>query len=128
MTPAGLQALRRVSRIVAVTGGRWYQDRAKVFAVLDGELATDGIAVLVHGACRTGADHWADEWASERKVNRRWYPADWKTHGDAAGPIRNRHMLHDANPDLLIAFPGGAGTNHCVMVAESSKIKVLRIP
>jgi len=114
-----------VSRIIAVTGGRDYRDRATVFRVLDAERNTDGVTLLVHGGAN-GADLLADEWAVSRKVNRRVYYADW-SHGLSAGPRRNANMLRESDPHLLVAFPGGRGTANCVTQAERMGIRVLRI-
>jgi len=122
-----MKSARRVSRIVAVTGGRDYRDRARVFAVLDAEHETDGIAVLVHGACRSGTDAFADEWAHSRKVNVKWYPARWEFEGHSAGPQRNRRMLDDAKPHLVIAFPGGRGTASCIAEAHARHIPIYSI-
>lgn len=36
------------------------------------------------------------------------FPADWKSHGRAAGPIRNEPMAEYA--DGVALFPGGRGT------------------
>lgn len=32
------------------------------------------------------------------------FPANWKLHGKAAGPIRNQQMLDEGKPDLVMAF------------------------
>jgi hypothetical protein len=32
------------------------------------------------------------------------FSANWEKHGLAAGPIRNRQMLTEGKPDLVIAF------------------------
>jgi hypothetical protein len=58
-------------------------------------------------------------------------PADWRRHGRAAGPIRNRELLElaisraealssAAAPAsvLVVAFPGGAGTASLVREAR----------
>jgi hypothetical protein len=58
-------------------------------------------------------------------------PADWRRHGRAAGPIRNRELLelavaragaHSAPGALVsvlvVAFPGGAGTASLVQQAR----------
>lgn len=53
-------------------------------------------------------------------------PADWKKHGRAAGPIRNRVML-DLEPDVVWAFPVGksVGTRDCIRQAERRGIPVI---
>lgn len=105
---------------VIVTGGRDYDDRAtaaKVLAALDPDTVT-----LVHGDAR-GAD---------RLVGGMWpgdvesFPADWGVHGNAAGPIRNRSMLR-AGADLVIAFPGGRGTEHMKYIAREAGVPVLEV-
>lgn len=53
------------------------------------------------------------------------FPADWKTHGKAAGPIRNQQMLDEGKPDLVVAFPGGRGTADMVRRAKKAGVKVI---
>lgn len=109
---------------VIVCGGRDYDD---LEAVVDVLVALDRRKVtLVHGDA-PGADSLArDAWwrLTGRKAER--HPADWKTHGKAAGPIRNRQML-DAGADLVIAFPGGRGTAHMVNIARQAGVPVLEV-
>lgn len=33
------------------------------------------------------------------------YPANWEKYGRAAGPIRNKQMLEEGKPDVVLAFP-----------------------
>lgn len=104
-------------------GGRDYKDRNLVFRVLDSFLFDE----LVHGACPTGADFFADMWARNRGHKKvKTYPADWDAHGRAAGPIRNAFMLDDAKPNFVIAFPGGPGTANMVALA-TGKVPVLKV-
>jgi hypothetical protein len=120
---------------VLVCGGRDYQDRDRVFSELDnlcGEVSFEhplGTAdvTVIHGACPTGADHFAAEWAIVNRVNFKGYPADWRSHARAAGPIRNQHMLDDGQPDLVLAFPGGRGTADMVKRAKRAGIEVKEI-
>jgi hypothetical protein len=109
---------------VLVTGGRDYADSETVWAVL-GELLP--IAALAHGQAR-GADSLADYWASQHGVPVYGYPADWSRHGRAAGAIRNRQMLDDFRPDLVVAFPGGKGTRDMVARARRADVRVLTVP
>lgn len=116
---------------VLVTGGRDYQDRARVFQVLDELHARQRIGCIVHGACGDdydntgerdpsifkGADRWADEWARERIVAVSRYPAKWRRLKGNAGRERNRRMLRESMPGLVIAFPGGNGTKHMTEIA-----------
>lgn len=82
---------------------------------------------MLHGGCR-GADLIAAKIATKLGcIDVREFPADWATHGKAAGPIRNRQML-DQNPDLVIAFhpdlSNSRGTRDTVEEARRRGIKV----
>lgn len=81
---------------------------------------------LVHGACSTGADKLADEWAKIRGVTTHRHPAMWETHGKAAGPIRNGEMLRQHNIDFVVAFPGGDGTKNMIEQAEAAGVTVIK--
>lgn len=110
--------------ILLVTGGRDYADRNLVWRVLDHILLDE----LVHGGCKSGADFFADLWARNRGHKRvKIYEAEWDKHGNAAGPIRNAFMLHDAKPQLVLAFPGGRGTENMVQLAKQAKVPVLKV-
>lgn len=112
--------------MVLVTGGRDYNNSHVVNAALDALL--DVIEVLATGACPYGgADLLAENWAKAREVNYRGYPAPFKTIGRSAGPRRNLSMLADFKPDLVVAFPGGRGTTHCVAAAQQLGIEVRTI-
>lgn len=108
--------------IVLVCGGRDYDDFDKVRGVLDA-ISPE---CVVHGGSR-GADELADRWAKARGVNVVPFPADWKKFKKAAGPIRNTQMLEAAMPDLVVAFPGGAGTNDLVAKAYDMDIPVWEV-
>lgn len=60
-------------------------------------------SVIIHGDCR-GADRIAADAAKKMGYEVIAYPADWHTHGKAAGPIRNQQMLDEGRPELVIAF------------------------
>jgi len=111
---------------VLVTGGRNYDDLGAVWSQLDAFHALQGpISVVIHGGAR-GADLLAEKWAIANGVRHIAYKADWETHGRAAGPIRNRRMVEDAKPDLVIAFPGGSGTADCVHWAHEAGVTVVQ--
>lgn len=81
---------------------------------------------IIHGAAR-GADTLAGEEALDLGFWVQRFPADWKRHGRGAGFKRNLEML-DRDPDLVIAFGQGRGTNHTVSKAQERGIVVRRIP
>lgn len=67
-----------------------------------------------------GADTAINFWAIDNLPDerRREYPANWVALGDDAGPVRNRWMLRDMRPNLLLAFPGFDGTRDMLDVVE----------
>lgn len=85
---------------ILVCGDREWTDRARIFRILEGFLEEKPL--IIHGGCR-GADRLAGEVATNLGFKVEVYPADWRKHGKAAGPIRNRQML-DEHPDIVIAF------------------------
>lgn len=112
---------------IIVCGGRTYDDYATVSRTLDVLDAKERITVIAHGDA-WGADMLADTWALShvRTVHR--YPADWRRHGRAAGPLRNQAMLGAETPDYVVAFPGGDGTADMVRRAREAGIKVIEVP
>lgn len=108
--------------VVAVTGGRYYRDRERVFDVLNFLHDQRRIDVLVHGGNRGGADNFARLWAEQNEVTTIREPARWNTgnRGNGEGPIRNQRLLERWKPHLLVAFPGGKGTTD--MVRRAGKL------
>ena len=91
---------------ILVTGDRnWgdqLDDRTLLWGELDGWLSF-GVSIEIIEGCARGADTMAEEWARNRHQELSHFPADWKTYGRAAGPIRNKAML-DYGPDIVLAF------------------------
>lgn len=110
---------------VIVCGGRDYADRSAIWAALDRFSEKFGIACVIHGAAR-GVDTIAGEWAQSRGIAVNPFPANWRDHGKAAGPMRNRQMLEEGNPTAVIGFPGGRGTENMLSQARAKGIKVYR--
>lgn len=84
------------------------------------------IEALIHGGAR-GADEGAARWGESEGLKVIAFPADWKAHGKSAGPIRNRRMITEGKPDVVIAFPGGRGTADMIRAAEEHGIPVIRV-
>ncbi len=108
---------------IIVCGSHKRGDRAVVFERLDHLHASRGIDFLAQGGAAF-IDTFAKEWAIARDIPHREYPAEWTEYGKGAGAIRNRLMLKDVRPDVVVAFPGDNGTAHMVDIAERAGIKV----
>jgi hypothetical protein len=118
---------------VIVTGSRdWTGVYAtqRIHTVLEVVLALCEVLgtklTLVHGDCPTGADRTVDDWARRRDdigVSVTTFPADWRTLGKAAGPIRNQAMV-DSGADMCIGFlkGGSRGTSITLAMARAAGI------
>ena len=121
----GNAPVRDAPFVALVCGGRDYQDRDAVLKALDTLHRKHDNLTILTGACPTGADAYAQEWAV---LNERPYigvPAQWGTHGASAGPRRNALMLHYL-PHGVVAFAGGTGTADMVRQAEAAGVRVWR--
>ena len=126
------------TKVAIVCGGRtygevsannpdWIWQRLRLYDVLDKAVDRLGIEAIVTGA-QKGADYYAWYWAQARSIPCGSFPADWKTLGPKAGPIRNQKMLDEAKPFCVIAFPGGPGTADMVNRAQKAGLPVYLIP
>lgn len=111
---------------VLVCGGRDYRNDTRLFAVLDRLHDANGIDVIIEGGAN-GADHLAWAWSQLRGVSSERFEADWENQGSFAGPARNKRMLDEGMPDLVIAFPGGRGTADMVRKARKAGVEVVEI-
>jgi hypothetical protein len=110
--------------VVVVTGSRdatTDRDWHVIFNVLDRAHRDKPITLIVQGGAR-GADAVAAEWAKHNDVRVMEYVADWKTQGRSAGPIRNRLMIREQKPDVVIGFSNkpleqSKGTKSCLQIA-----------
>lgn len=60
-------------------------------------------SMIIHGNCR-GADRIAKRLALKHGHSEIPFTAKWGKYGWAAGPIRNKQMLEDGEPDMVVAF------------------------
>ncbi|MBU6283831.1 DUF2493 domain-containing protein, partial [bacterium] len=104
---------------VLVCGGRKFDDKA----MLERALGEIEITELIEGAAK-GADRLAREWAEARKIPFQTFKPEFGRYGRAAGPIRNKRMLAEGKPDLVVAFPGGSGTANMVGLARAAGVPV----
>lgn len=109
-----------------VCGGRDYSDVDFLEQSLDLVKRDHNIDVVIHGAAR-GADTLAGNWATKNNIPLEVYPAQWNLYGKSAGYKRNKQMLDEGKPDLVIAFPGGAGTRMMMRIAKEAGVEVLEI-
>lgn len=105
---------------VLVCGGRKFGLQLDEYRFISNMLSLyfeeHEITRLVTGMA-SGVDKVADDWAQAHGMEVGQYPIsekEWQRYGRAAGPKRNQRMFDEENIDLVIAFPGGAGTRDTV--------------
>lgn len=114
---------------VLVCGGRKFSDRELLYKVLNiiHNGIKGGITTIIHGGA-SGADSIAGDWSvNVLKKEAEVYLANWNLHKTAAGPIRNRKMLKEGKPDIVVAFPGGSGTSDMIKISVTAGVKVFDI-
>jgi hypothetical protein len=112
---------------VLVCGGRQFKDAAFLSAKLDELHRQYRFTTLIEGDAE-GADRMAGAWADANGIELLVYPADWENLKRKAGPIRNKQMLDEGKPDLVVAFPGTSGTFNMCRQAEAAGVPVIAVP
>ena len=96
---------------------QWYH----AISILD-DLPKEDL-VIISGMAK-GADTVAAAWAVSNNITLEAYPAKWDEYGKAAGIIRNTEMLEEGEPDLMIAFSGGIGTDNMIKQSKNCGVEV----
>src|SRR5262245_54056789 len=110
---------------VLVCGGRDFWDYAYARFALDTVRRSLGpFTEIMHGKQR-GADRLADRYARSHGIPVHSFPANWQQYGPTVGPSRNKQMLDDGQPDLVVALPGGKDTVDMVKQARAKGVRVL---
>lgn len=115
---------------VMITGGREYENRTRVYQILDAAVLRLKMSELIVGDCPTGLDAIGRQWARERGFPYREFKAKWsdltapgariKKRRDGteynanAGPDRNKAMVEQGQPHHGLAFKGGSGTRDAI--------------
>ena len=83
------------------------------------------IETIISGEAK-GFDTLAKIYAKAYNIAYEGYPANWSKHGKAAGPIRNKQMLVEGKPDMVIAFlaKNSRGTANMIKQANEANIPV----
>lgn len=79
--------------------------------------------VIVSGHAK-GVDTLGEQYAEENNIPLEIYPADWKTHGKSAGPIRNIEMAKNSEALLAIWNEKSRGTKHMINTAYKHNLIV----
>jgi len=112
---------------ILITGSRTWIHRPTIRAAL--AEVWHPAAVLVSGACPSGADALCEEcWSHwDGRVER--HPANWRPHGafDRSAGFRRNQAMIDAGADVVLAFirDGSAGATHTATRAYQAGIPTI---
>ena len=105
-----------------IAGARDYQLTDDDFAKLN---MIENVTEVVSGTCR-GVDQCGEFWAETHNIPIKRFPADWKTFGRAAGPIRNKQMAEYA--DAVVLFHpdknNSRGTASMYRIAKKENLQI----
>lgn len=112
---------------VLICGDRNWTDPIIIMNELQRVQAGPGVEVVIEGE-QNGADTLGKQAAERLGIPVLKFPANWRKHGLAAGPIRNRQMLVEGKPTLVMAFhpfvKNSKGTKNMVDQATKAGVKV----
>lgn len=106
---------------LAIIGGRDFSDYSLLCNVAGKFFDNDGdIDLIVSGGAK-GADSLGARYANANRIPLLEYKPDWEKHGKAAGMIRNKDIINEA--DVVLAFWDGVskGTANSLGLAKRSK-------
>lgn len=126
---------------ILICGGRNLNEGevANYLAIM---LAYVRITKIIHGNA-PGADKGGERFAKAYSIPFEVFQADWgnleaipcKVKQGKQGPYnalagfnRNKQMLDEGKPDLVVAFPGGPGTRNMILQSEKANVPVIVIP
>ena len=112
-----------MSKSIIICGDRYWTDEKSIFLYV-GTLLPD-TRVITGGA--NGADKMAEKARVWHGLDGKVYEANWTMFGKAAGPIRNRRMIKDESPYLVVAFHNNItrsrGTRDMLLKAKKKGIR-----
>lgn len=114
-----------MTKKVLVCGGREFIDYEQLNSELN-RLVGRTVPTIIQGGA-SGADFLSKVYARRYGLECHQYSADWKSFGRAAGMIRNKRMLEEGEPDIVIAFEGGRGTANMMELAVRAGVEVVGV-
>lgn len=114
---------------LAFSGSREITNRAIIQEIIANIPGKEHITEIVHGGAR-GVDRIAAD-ICEGIWPVKVFPADWRTHGPKAGPIRNAEMAAYADVLVAIMIEGGSrGTQNMIdrMIKLGKPVATYTVP
>lgn len=111
--------------VILICGGRTYECTQEDYEFLDTFLpCTEVVSGMAKGADLCGV-----QWARRNNIPVKSFYPQWNLYGKSAGFIRNRHMVDYVKQKngIIIAFPGGPGTQHTKNYAWKKGL-IIKVP
>ena len=108
---------------VVIAGCRDYNNYDEAKSYIDfclSNIRKENNIVIVSG-CASGANALGERYAKENGFKVEKYPADWKTYGKSAGPMRNKQMAEVC--DYVICFWDGKSRGTKSIIAYAKELK-----
>lgn len=113
---------------IAFAGACDFGDEQAVWKALDQIHKDYPDMILVHTGCNTGADLIADKWALAKAVTRIAVKPKFDEHGARRAPFeRNRLLMKEFSPEVLIATPGPGYIENLIDEMHRKNRRVVRI-
>lgn len=120
---------------ICITGSRNWKSKVIIENTIANYIESESLSYsdpneieyrIIHGDA-DGADTLADKAARLFNLEVIPVPAEWDKYHKRAGMIRNRKMLDDYKPDILLAFPrpDSIGTIGCINEAIKRQIPIV---
>lgn len=113
---------------LAIVGSRNFQDYETMCRFISEKFDLSDIEAVVSGGAK-GADTLAERFAKDNNLKMIVKPAEWSKYGRAAGPMRNKLIVEEA--DAVVAFPTetSTGTYNAIKLTKKAgkRLEVLDV-
>lgn len=109
-----------------IAGGRNITNYLHIAYVVSQSGWQSEITTVVSGGA-PGVDALGEQWAKSAGVPVVKFPADWRTYGKAAGPIRNEQMAKYADALILVWDGKSKGSASMKRLAQNYGLKIFEV-
>lgn len=105
-----------------IAGSRYITDYKLLETTLQDIVIKYNITEIVSGHA-SGVDSLGERYAREHNIPIKLFPADWKTYGKSAGPIRNKQMALYADALVVIRYADSRGSANMLSLAKQHGLR-----
>ena len=125
---------------LAVVGSRTFTNKRRLYFELDEMRKTFNIHEIVSGGAKSGADLYAKEYAMDRRIHYKEFPADWRDFGEpcviktgtygqynALAGFKRNETIADYSDEAIAFWTGKSPGTKDVISRFQNKAKKVRI-